>query len=148
MGIAVSSNITTVASFDRISKLDQNYDYDDYVAAPVDEINSFYHTGWFVGNRPTFPKRWGKTRTVVLSDNNCVIVMYVYKDYDPSTSVAGYSKTLEGLDSPALWDAATSDYVVLDNVHRNEIRKGLRMARQLIAPELLLIPLPAAGEAS
>ncbi len=109
LGIGVTSNITTVASFDRISKLDQNYDYDDYVGA-VSEINSFYHTGWFVGNRPTFPKRWGKTRTVVLSDNNCVIVMYVYKDYDPSTALIGYSKTLEGLDSPALWDAETSEW--------------------------------------
>jgi hypothetical protein len=49
-----------------------------------------------------------------------------------------------------MWDAASSDYVVLGNEHRGEIRKGLRMARQLIAPELLLIPLPAAvaGEAS
>jgi hypothetical protein len=109
LGIAVTSNITTVASFDRISRLDQNYDYDDYVGA-VSEINSFYHTGWFVGNRPTFPKRWGKTRTVVLSDNNCVIVMYVYKNYDPSTALVGYSKTLTGLDSPALWDAETSDW--------------------------------------
>ena len=47
-----------------------------------------------------------------------------------------------------MWDAAADDYVVLGNEHRGEIRKGLRMARQLIAPELLLIPLPAAGEAS
>ena len=109
LGIGVTSNITTVASFDRISKLDQNYDYDDYVGA-VSEINSFYHTGWFVGNRPTFPKRWGKTRTVVLSDNDCVIVMYVYKDYDPSTALIGYYKTLTGLDSPALWDAETSEW--------------------------------------
>ena len=108
-GIGVTSNITTVASFDRISKLDQNYDYDDYVGA-VNEINSFYHTGWFIGNRPTFPKRWGKTRTVVLSDNNCVVVMYVYKDFDPSTALIGYSKTLTGLGTPALWDAATSEW--------------------------------------
>jgi len=108
-GIGVTSNITTVASFDRISKLDQNYDYDDYVGS-VNEINSFYHTGWFIGNRPTFPKRWGKTRTVVLSDNNCVVVMYVYKDFDPSTALIGYSKTLTGLGTPALWDAATSEW--------------------------------------
>ena len=108
-GIGVTSNITTVASFDRISKLDQNYDYDDYVGA-VNEINSFYHTGWFIGNRPTFPKRWGKTRTVVLADNNCVIVMYVYKDFDPSTAIIGYSKTLTGLGTPALWDAETSEW--------------------------------------
>lgn len=49
-----------------------------------------------------------------------------------------------------MWDASAGDYVVLGNEHRNEIRKGLRMARQLIAPELLLIPLPSAtdGETS
>lgn len=35
----------------------------------------------------------------------------------------------------------------LDNSARNEIRKGLRMAKQLIAPELILIPLPAATSA-
>jgi hypothetical protein len=38
-----------------------------------------------------------------------------------------------------------------DSSDRSEIRKGLRMARQLIAPELLLLPIPAAtaaGEAS
>ena len=110
LGIAVTSNITTVAAFDRISKLDQNYDYDDYVVSPVDEIHSFYHTGWFVGNRPTFPKRWGKTRTVVLSDTDCVIVMWIYKDYDPSTALVGYSKTLTGLGTPALWDAVSSEW--------------------------------------
>jgi hypothetical protein len=38
---------------------------------------------------------------------------------------------------------------VLDDGARNEIRKGLRMARQLIAPELILIPVTAAtAEAS
>ena len=35
---------------------------------------------------------------------------------------------------------------VLDNGDRNEIRKGLRMARQLIAPELILLPLSAATD--
>ena len=33
---------------------------------------------------------------------------------------------------------------VMDDSARNEIRKGLRMARQLIAPELISIPVPAA----
>jgi len=32
----------------------------------------------------------------------------------------------------------------IDNSARNEVRKGLRMARQLIAPELIVIPVPAA----
>jgi len=108
LGIAATSGFTAPASFDRISKLDQNADYDDYVGA-VAEINSFYHTGWFAGNRPTFPKRWGKTRTVLLSDNNCVLVMYVYKDFDPSTALIGYSKTLTGLGTVALWDTAQWD---------------------------------------
>ena len=50
-----------------------------------------------------------------------------------------------------MWDPESKEFVVLDNEHRNEVRKGLRMARQLIAPELLLLPVPAAqaaGEAS
>ena len=46
------------------------------------------------------------------------------------------------------WNPETSAFEVLGNEHRNEIRKGLRMARQLIAPELLLLPLPAAEGAS
>lgn len=50
-----------------------------------------------------------------------------------------------------MWDEGSGEFVVLDDEHRSEIRKGLRMARQLIAPELLLLPVPAAqpaGEAS
>ena len=108
LGIAATSGFTAPASFDRISKLDQNADYDDYVGA-VAEINSFYHTGWFVGNRPTFPKRWGKTRTVMLADNDVDIVMYVYKNYDPSTALVGYSKSVEGLGSASVWDTAKWD---------------------------------------
>lgn len=46
-----------------------------------------------------------------------------------------------------MWDVDTGAFVVLDNSYRAEIRKGLRMARQLIAPELLLLPLPAATNA-
>lgn len=46
------------------------------------------------------------------------------------------------------WNPETGQFEILGNEHRNEIRKGLRMARQLIAPELLLLPLPAAEEAS
>ena len=33
-------------------------------------------------------------------------------------------------------------FELLGSDHRNEIRKGIRIARQLIAPELILIPLP------
>ncbi len=37
------------------------------------------------------------------------------------------------------WDNKEKQFVV-DNSARNEVRKGLRMARQLIAPELIVIP--------
>ena len=41
------------------------------------------------------------------------------------------------------YDVDAGQFVVDDSA-RNEIRKGLRMARQLIAPELIVIPVPAA----
>jgi hypothetical protein len=41
------------------------------------------------------------------------------------------------------WDNTDRKWV-MDDSARNEIRKGLRMARQLIAPELISIPVPAA----
>ena len=44
------------------------------------------------------------------------------------------------------WDHGAREWVI-DDSGRNEIRKGLRMAKQLIAPELILIPLPAATPA-
>ena len=49
------------------------------------------------------------------------------------------------------WDVDQHAFVILGNKHRNEIKKGIRMAKDLIAPELLLLPVPAAkaaGEAS
>ena len=45
------------------------------------------------------------------------------------------------------WDADAGSYVILGNEHRNEIKKGIRMAKDLIAPELLLIPVSAATAA-
>jgi hypothetical protein len=44
------------------------------------------------------------------------------------------------------WDHENREWVI-DDGGRNEIRKGLRMAKQLVAPELILIPLPAATPA-
>ena len=41
------------------------------------------------------------------------------------------------------WNAELGSYEILGNEHRNEIRKGIRIARQLIAPELVLLPVPA-----
>ena len=39
------------------------------------------------------------------------------------------------------WNSKTGVYEEVDNANRSEIRKGLRIARQLVAPELVLIPL-------
>ena len=107
-GIAATSNITTVASFDRISKLDDPLSDVDTYDASYNEISSYYQSGWFLGNRPTFPKRWGKTRSVVLADNNIQLYMYVYKDYDLSGYWASYYKTITGMDTPATWDSDPS----------------------------------------
>jgi hypothetical protein len=41
------------------------------------------------------------------------------------------------------WNQELGDWEELGNEHRNEVRKGLRIARQLIAPELVLLPVPA-----
>ena len=41
------------------------------------------------------------------------------------------------------WNAEIGDFQELGNEHRNEVRKGIRVARQLIAPELVLLPVPA-----
>jgi hypothetical protein len=39
------------------------------------------------------------------------------------------------------YNTNTGNYEEVDSENRNEIRKGLRIARQLVAPELVLIPL-------
>ena len=44
------------------------------------------------------------------------------------------------------WDNANREWV-RDDSSRNEIRKGLRMAKQLIAPEIIVIPVDAASPA-
>ena len=41
------------------------------------------------------------------------------------------------------WNNEIRDWEI-DNSARNEVRKGLRMARQLIAPELIIVPVSAA----
>ena len=42
------------------------------------------------------------------------------------------------------WNAELGAFEELGNQHRNEVRKGIRIARQLIAQELVLVPVPAA----
>ena len=41
------------------------------------------------------------------------------------------------------WNSETGGYELLGSEYRNEVRKGIRVARQLIAPELILLPFPA-----
>ncbi|TDJ34797.1 MAG: DUF3450 domain-containing protein [Gammaproteobacteria bacterium] len=41
------------------------------------------------------------------------------------------------------WNAEIGAFEQLSNRHRSEVRKGIRVARQLIAPELMLLPVPA-----
>jgi len=41
------------------------------------------------------------------------------------------------------WNNTTRNWEI-DNSARNEVRKGLRVARQLVAPELINVPVPAA----
>jgi hypothetical protein len=45
------------------------------------------------------------------------------------------------------WDNTERQWV-MDNSARAEIRKGIRIAKQLIAPELIVIPIPAPTEAN
>ena len=49
------------------------------------------------------------------------------------------------------WDPESHEFVIIGNEYRNEIKKGIRMANDLIAPELLLLPVSAptaVGESS
>ncbi|WP_405238676.1 DUF3450 domain-containing protein [Lentisalinibacter orientalis] len=45
-----------------------------------------------------------------------------------------------------VWDQEAKSWDMSDE-HRNEVKKGLRVANELIAPELLLLPVPAPEEA-
>lgn len=45
-----------------------------------------------------------------------------------------------------VWDQRSGQWVALGNEYRNRIRQGLRVARRQIAPELLILPIPAAED--
>ena len=108
-GYAVTSEWSGAAAFTRVTKVDQDTDTDVYdPSGSAEEIQSHYQTGWFSGNRPTFPKRWGKTRTVMLADNTMTVVMDIYKDYDLASSIVSQSHSISGDASTASWDSAPS----------------------------------------
>jgi hypothetical protein len=102
--------------FTRVSKAMQNNDKDDYTGAGSQPIRSHYQTRWLSGNRPTFPKRWGKTRTILLTDNTVRVSMQILKDYNASGATVLYSKDLVGDSSTAVWGTAvfgTASWVAL-----------------------------------
>jgi TolA-binding protein len=45
--------------------------------------------------------------------------------------------------SQGVWDQSAGQWVALGGEYRNRIRQGLRVARRQLAPELLLMPIPA-----
>jgi hypothetical protein len=51
-------------------------------------------------------------------------------------------QTLDGRES-GVWDAEAKGWKRLDDGYRASIREGLRMARKQVAPDLLVVPLPA-----
>jgi hypothetical protein len=109
LGLAVTSDVNGTAAFTRVAKVDVDDDVDDYNGTTSEEIQSFYQTGWFIGNRPTFTKRWGKTRTVMLADNTLTVRMGIYKDYDLSTEAVSQSHSIAGITTTAQWDTAKWD---------------------------------------
>lgn len=113
LGLAATSDVVstvTTAAFTRVCKVDVNADVDDYTGAPSNsQIHSFYQTRWLEGNRPTFNKRWGKTRTVLLADNTVSVQMKIYKDYNTGSETNTLSQQITGEASSAAWDSATWD---------------------------------------
>ena len=107
LALGGTSDWDGTAAFTRVSKFEQDNDTDDYTGSGASEIYSHYQTRWMSGNRPTFPKRWGKTRTVLLADNSVTVNMVIYRDYNLASESLSYSQTIEGKSSTSVWDTAT-----------------------------------------
>jgi hypothetical protein len=107
LGLGVTSDWDGTAAFTRVSKFEQSADTDDYTGSGASEIFSHYQTRWLNGNRPTFQKRWGKTRTVMLAENTVRIDYTVYKDYSLASGTIIDAKTIEGRSSTSVWGTAT-----------------------------------------
>ncbi len=65
-------------------------------------------------------------------------------DYLRLGRVALYYQSLDGNES-GFWDNSNGQWQPLGSEYRNAIRNGIRIARKEAAPDLLRLPLPAAG---
>ena len=61
--------------------------------------------------------------------------------------VALYSLSVDGKQA-AIWNAQAGRWQELPHKYASEIRRGLRMARETAAPDLLRLPMPAVGAGS
>lgn len=61
--------------------------------------------------------------------------------------VALYFQTLDGLVS-GYWDVAGQSWVLLDQSYGRDLARALRVAQNLVAPQLLQLPLPVVGDRS
>jgi ElaB/YqjD/DUF883 family membrane-anchored ribosome-binding protein len=61
--------------------------------------------------------------------------------------VALYFQTLDGRMS-GYWDTSTQDWVLLEDAYSRDLSRALRVAQNLVAPQLLQLPLPVVGDPS
>lgn len=55
-----------------------------------------------------------------------------------------YAMTLDG-EETFYWDVASAKWMELDRKYQAAVKKGIRMARETMAADLLVLPMPAAG---